>query len=342
MTGALDAARRTPPHGRPEFPIEGERRAGQGAAAAAAAPEFRFSRMGPVGPAPLTVAMRRKVAEAMIGPSGRTSRVPAGYTYLGQLVDHDLTFDKTVVALGDQVSPADLPQGRSPTLDLDSLYGAGPTDPVSAEFYADDRHLKVGKSVRTPPDRARVGFDLPRAGTQESGPNRRRALIPDHRNDENLAVAQHHLAMIRFHNRVVDTLDPGTPAHARFTRARRLVALHYQWMLRTDYLMRICDRTIVDDVFKNGRKAFEVGADPFSMPTMPVEFSVAAFRLGHSMIRRSYDWNARFPGNAGTLDFLFEFSGTSGFLAEGDRACRATGSPTGAGSMRSRRWADRT
>jgi hypothetical protein len=317
MSGALDAVRRTPPHARTDYPIEGETRPTFGAGAA---PEFRFSRMGPTGPTPLPAALLRKVAEAMIGSPGRSSRVPAGYTYLGQFVDHDLTFDKTVVALGDQVSPADLLQGRSPTLDLDSLYGAGPTDPVSAEFYADDRHLKVGKTVRTPPDRARVGFDLARVGTEESGPNRRRALIPDHRNDENLAVAQHHLAMTRFHNRVVDTLDPGTPANERFGRARRLVVLHYQWMLRTDYLRRICDRAIVDDVFANGRKVFEVGADPFSMPTMPVEFSVAAFRLGHSMIRRSYDWNARFPANAGTLDFLFEFSGTSGFLAEGDRA----------------------
>ena len=310
----------TPPHGRSEFPIEGETPRRRSGVARDAAPEFRFSRMGPKGPTKLPAALRRKVAKAMLGPAGLSGSIPAGYTYLGQFVDHDLTFDKTVVAFGEQVSPADLLQGRSPTLDLDSLYGAGPLDPVSAEFYSDDRHLKMGKTVRVGPDAARVGFDLPRTGTKESGPKRRRALIPDHRNDENLAVAQHHLAMIRFHNRVVDTLDPATPAAERFERARRLVVLHYQWMLRTDYLRRVCERSVVDDVFANGRKVFEVGADPFSMPTMPVEFSVAAFRLGHSMIRRSYDWNKRFPGIAGSLGFLFEFSGTSGFLAEGDRA----------------------
>ena len=174
--------------------------------------------------------------------------------------------------------------------------------------------------MRIGPDQARVGFDLARVGTQDTGPNRRRALIPDPRNDENLAVAQHHVAMIRFHNRVVDTLDADTPANERFARAQRLVVLHYQWMLRTDYLMRICERSVVDDVFTNGRKVFEVGADPFSMPTMPVEFSVAAFRLGHSMIRTSYDWNVRFPGSTGTLDLLFNFSGTSGVLGEGEGA----------------------
>ena len=310
-----DDSRGTPPHGRTEFPIEGEVRL-----ARAEAPEFRFSRMGPVGPSPLPEALRKKVAQAMVGPAGMGSTVPAGYTYVGQFVDHDLTMDKTVVMLDAQVSPADLLQGRSPTLDLDSLYGAGPTDPVSTEFYADDRHLLSGKTVRTPPDRARVGFDLARVGTKEKGPNRRRALIPDHRNDENLAVAQTHLAMIRFHNRVVDTLEAGVPPAARFARARRLVTLHYQWMIRTDFLRRICDRAVVDDVFTHGRKVFEVGAGPFTMPTMPVEFSVAAFRFGHSMIRSTYDWNARFPGREGTLDFLFDFSGTSGFLSEGPGA----------------------
>ena len=60
---------------------------------------------------------------------------------------------------------------------------------------------------------------------------------------------------------------------------------HYQWMVRTDYLPRICAPAVVTNVFTNGRKAFEVGAAPTSTPTMPIEFSVAAFRLGHSMVR---------------------------------------------------------
>jgi len=55
------------------------------------------------------------------------------------------------------------------------------------------------------------------------------------------------------------------------------------------------------------------------VPTMPVEFSVAAFRLGHSMIRRDYNWNKRFPGGAGELFFLFEFSATSGTLGGSPR-----------------------
>ena len=76
--------------------------------------------------------------------------------------------------------------------------------------------------------------------------------------------------------------------------------MHYQWLLRHDYLPRICERPVVKDVFDNGRKIHEAGADPLSMPTMPVEFSVAAFRFGHSMIRAAYDWNAKFPDGSGT------------------------------------------
>ena len=149
---------------------------------------------------------------------GGAGTIPAGYTYLGQFVDHDLTFDKTAVMLGQNVSPAQLLQGRSPSLDLDSLYGAGPSDPASAAFYKDDRHLKMGRTVAIDPDPAMDGHDLPR-GAGTTAAQKRKAVIPDKRNDENLAVAQTHLAFIRFHNRVVDTLPAGTPAAAAL-RAR--------------------------------------------------------------------------------------------------------------------------
>jgi hypothetical protein len=85
-------------------------------------------------------------------------------------------------------------------------------------------------------------------------------------------------------------------------------------MIRTDYLPRICKRRPLQHVFTNGRKAFEVGATPTDIPTMPIEFSIAGFRLGHSMIRAAYSWNKNFAGGAGTLDFLFTFSGLSGDL----------------------------
>jgi hypothetical protein len=90
-------------------------------------------------------------------------------------------------------------------------------------------------------------------------------------------------------------------------------------MLRTDYLPRICAAGVVSNVFNSGRKAFEVGVPATDVPTMPIEFSVAAFRLGHSMIRRAYDWNNIFDNGSGTLDFLFTFSAGSGELGGGSR-----------------------
>ena len=315
-------------HGFESYFVEGEgllAEAGEGrpsAVAAGAVPRFRFSRMGPSGRGrQLGEPNHRRIALAMTAGGGGFGRIPAGFTYLGQFVDHDLTFDKTAVSLSTNVSPAQLVQARSPSLDLDSLYGAGPGDPESARFYSDGLHLKMGRTDGAGPRplQARQGFDLPRVGGSGSKARQRRADIPDARNDENLAVAQTHLAMIRFHNRVVDRLPSSLPDTQRFARARDIVTRHYQWMLRTDYLPRIVQPSIVNDVFRNGRKAFEVGAPPTQVPTMPIEFSVAAFRLGHAMVRQAYDWNAAFPRGQGTLELLFEFSGASGELGGGVR-----------------------
>ena len=58
----------------------------------------------------------------MARAGGGSSGIPAGFTYLGQFIDHDLTFDKTSAMLGTNVTPAQMLQARSPSLDLDSLY----------------------------------------------------------------------------------------------------------------------------------------------------------------------------------------------------------------------------
>jgi hypothetical protein len=287
--------------------------------AAPPVPSFRFSRLGPRSAA-IGLTLRRKLATAMTSGARLGGRLPAGYTYLGQFIDHDLTFDVTDVAFGENLTVDELVQARSPRLDLDSLYGRGPRRLGSRKFYEDDKvRLKMGTTASVggpgPEGKDQVGFDLPRVDTIGAP-----ALIPDKRNDENLAVAQTHLAMIRFHNRVVARLvRRGVPAAELFPRARALVVRHYQWMIRTDFLPRIVDPDIVDDVFTNGRKVFEVGAPPASAPTMPIEFSIGAYRLGHSMVRDAYNWNKAFPDGQGTLDFLFTFSGTSGELGAGVR-----------------------
>lgn len=310
--------------------------------------KFRFSRLGPTARAPLNDASRlilEEVAAAMTpsdaGDGGPDSATPAGYTYLAQFVDHDLTLDRTRNEFGQDVTVDELVQGRSPALDLDSLYGRGPDkDP---RFYRSDGvRLRTGTTSSVPQGpgsdiefaRGRhVGFDLPRVGTGATAAERRQAEIPDLRNDENLAVAQTHLAFIRFHNRVVGDLAPSTPSAQLFSVGRERVVKHYQWMLRTDFLPRLIDPEIVADVFTNGRRFFEVLAahNDFGMqardnqdsleendlPTMPIEFSVAAYRFGHSLVRGNYEWNAVF--NRGTIPasllLLFAFSGTSGIMA---------------------------
>jgi Animal haem peroxidase len=204
-------------------------------------------------------------------------------------------------------------------------------------------HIKTGRTSAVPPnapggDNAfatveREGFDLPRINAGPTPAERRLANIPDQRNDENLAVAQTQLAFIRFHNRVIDELAGTTPSALLFTTARDTVIKHYQWMLFTDFLPRIVEPGIVTDVFTNGRKFFEVPAgyddpdwypasgdnrvEPGDRPTMPIEFSVAAYRLGHSMVRDAYNWNAIFNKRKipASLLLLFAFSGTSGILA---------------------------
>ncbi len=118
------------------------------AAAAAAVPPFRFSRMGPHGlDVQLGEPNRKKIGAAMIGTSSH-SQVPAGFTYLGQFIDHDLTFDKTQVMFGAHVTPAQLLQARSPSLDLDSLYGGGPQDPESAKFSRTSETTRTWSSPR--------------------------------------------------------------------------------------------------------------------------------------------------------------------------------------------------
>jgi hypothetical protein len=275
---------------------------------------FRFSRMGQQG-ARLEPATLALLAEAMTrgggGAGEEESDIPAGFTYLGQFIAHDMSFDKTDVTLGTARTVDQLVQNRSPSLDLDSLYGAGPKDGESRKFYKRDLvRLKVGETAADGGFPAKRGYDLPRED--------RKAVIPDERNDDNVAVAQTHLAFVRFHNRVVDRLEGTVPAERLFPEARELVTKHYQWMIRHDYLTKVCSETVVSNVFDRGRKVFEVGADPKSPATMPIEFSIGTFRLGHSMVRSAYSWNRKRDVNV-TLDELFRHSARGGDLGGMDR-----------------------
>ncbi len=87
---------------------------------------------------------------------------------------------------------------------------------------------------------------------------------------------------------------------------------HYQWMVLHDFVERITEKGIVAKILEQGRRFYRFKKTPY----MPVEFSAAAYRLGHSMVREVYSHNHIFTPGAGgipaTLDLLFQFTGLSG------------------------------
>ena len=248
------------------------------------------------------------------------STIPAGYTYFGQFVDHDITFDvsSTINAAQDANAITNM---RTPALDLDSVYGRGPAlDPY---LYRFPTPAEPPTSVRFQLGRNRnfgsggplnganapaipVNFDVPRIlnGTDTTvtpADSTFTAVIGDPRNDENVIVSQFHHAMLKFHNRVVDLLvTAGFPGDI-FTEAKRIVTQHYQWTVVHDFLKRICGAAAVSNAISTVSAAI---GSPFRMP---VEFAVAAYRFGHSMIRNGYILNTSLPPSASTLKGVFDF-----------------------------------
>lgn len=211
----------------------------------------------------------------------------AGMTFLGQFLDHDMTFDPTS-SLERQSDPESIQNFRNPLLELDNLYGSGPgASPHLYDQSAGGDGIKF--LVEEIPGAAAVSangfarFDLPR-NSQNT------AIIGDPRNDENLIVSQLHMSMLKFHNAVVDYAkaelglsDPGEV----FAEAQRLVRWHYQWIIVHEFLEKTVGKSMVDDILTNGRKFYQWRNQPF----IPVEFAGAAYRFGHSQVRPSYRSN---------------------------------------------------
>ncbi len=213
----------------------------------------------------------------------------AGMTFLGQFLDHDMTFDPTS-SLERQVDPEHIVNFRTPSFGLDNVYGAGPGG--SPHLY--DQSTAGGGIKFLLEDTGTPGkSDLPRNSQMV-------ALIGDPRDDENLIIGQLQVAFLRFHNAVVDHVratagltDPG----AVFTEAQRVVRWHYQWIILHEFLPRTCGQAVVDDIRQRGRQFYKWRNEPF----IPVEFAVAAYRFGHSQVRPSY--RANFTGNPGGAPF---------------------------------------
>ncbi len=208
------------------------------------------------------------------GADQPTVTLPLGYAFFGQFVDHDITLD-TTSSFDAVADPDAISNFRTPALDLDCVYGRGPE--ASPFLYDDGVKLTLGN----PNDHGETGFnlgdDLPRA------PGNKRALIGDPRNDENRIVSQLQLAMLKFHNAVVDheaAANPSLSGHHLFVRAQRTTRWHYQWAIVHDFLPRVAGRLRTARILAGQRRT---GFRPASL-FMPVEFSVAAYHFGHSLI----------------------------------------------------------
>ncbi|MGH3936266.1 MAG: LysM peptidoglycan-binding domain-containing protein [Pseudonocardiaceae bacterium] len=260
------------------------------------------------------------------------SPIPAAYTYFAQFVDHDITFE---------VQPADLPPSasgsvaelvadnmapmslqeiqnairnfRTGTLDLDSLYGLpAPRDPKNGAKMRLGEVFSLGgneKPLLRPPGKDDDN-DLPREPPSGDILHDRAALIGDPRNDENLIVAQLHLAFLKAHNRLVDE-------GRTFEQARRILRQHYQHIVIHDFLPRVADPDIVEAIVKYGNRWYNALAEPFFMP---LEFAVAAYRFGHTMVRARYNFNLNFnlsrpPEDQASVEALFTFTALSGEIA---------------------------
>ena len=303
----------------------------------------------PGDPDAVTTALRT-LGEAMAEPAATpndqpgngNSTIPPVYTYWGQFIDHDITANtdrqNTVTDItADHVKPLepadivrDLRNLRQPALNLDSVYGDGPTfegaeKTAAADFY-DGIGLRLSDVVFTNDDGSDLAgdpvvdvtdaqHDLPREDGTAT------ARIGDGRNDENLIVAQLHVAFLRFHNAVLKSVreqrDSPTHERALFERVSDLVRWHYQWLVVHDFLKTVALPGVVDKVLLGGNRLYTPRDGEVYMP---LEFSVASYRFGHTMVRDAYDFNAnfgRFNGGPGKViptapfGLIFAFTGSA-------------------------------
>ena len=247
-----------------------------------------------------TVKNLRRLGDSMVERKAHATtgvNVPAIYTFFGQFVDHDITLEmgssKNSLANPSPISLDDIRDqivnSRSPDLDLDNVYGPDlDGEPVPRD--GDHKLLLDPVEGSKRPPRIDVFNDLPRRANGY-------ARIGDPRDDENIVLSQLHVAFIRAHNVLVER--EGT-----FEAASKQLRQHYQWLVLNDLLKRIADPVIVKNVKFRPPKFFNPKPDWFFMP---LEFSVAAYRFGHSKVRASYDmFNEHHEG--GEIGLLFSLA----------------------------------
>jgi Animal haem peroxidase len=208
-----------------------------------------------------------------------------GYTYFGQFVGHDLTHDTTPID-GPYLAPELTPNYRTPYLDLDHIYGGGPAK--SPNLYEGEAGAEVFK----------LGTTTPSGYLRDLAVENGTILIGDERDLVNLILRQLHVVFLKFHNEAVKQFSAAHPtiigiddlgSGTIFEQAQRLVRWHYQWIVRHDFLPRI----LYPSVWSHRRWIARQPSKPNGDFSIPIEFSLAAFRFGHSMVRNAYGLNCR-------------------------------------------------
>lgn len=261
----------------------------------------------------------RELADAQVKQTlFSSSTLPAGYTYLAQFIDHDIS------RIGTRNRPPsenpipihDISLLTSPALDLSSLYGPAPkqeqtpghadspgedsppdedTQPAGATPLGDEPTFDDrGRFEGWAPGQPSFLIDVNRHDAGEGGRQKRLAKIPDRRNDEHLIISQLHVLFMNLHNRIIDGIVPDEvdeigPDHRFFKRAKRLVVLLYQAVIRHDLLTKILDEQVLDTLFEDHGIPPLLDIAPSEDASIPIEFAGAAFRFGHSMVQPAYD-----------------------------------------------------
>ena len=280
---------------------------------------FMFPGLPPLRPdadPSVTLANLQALAASMLDPNvttpapgnrDNTGVLGSVLTYWGQFIDHDLTLDLqpqpsqffTQSGSGALLDPAGAPVGNNESFrfDLSSVYGGGPA--LSPQLYeVDGVHFKIqepnGNGVR----------DLPRNPDGS-------AILVEHRNDENEVISQVHTVFLKAHNAIADTLGLG------FEGTRALVIKYYQWVLLHEFIPEVCGQDTVDGMLDGSIRSFYNPGNP-AHPMTPVEWSTAAYRFGHSIVRKAYVLNGdKDPVTGALLHKLQVFNGTDADLHGG-------------------------
>ncbi|MFH1345718.1 MAG: peroxidase family protein [Pseudomonadota bacterium] len=230
-----------------------------------------------------------ELSDAMKSDENMDGPADAGMTFFGQFVDHDITLDATS-SIGRKIDPRSIRNVRTPGLDLDCVYGAGP-DATPHLYHPSRQGVLLFGRKDNPNDLARNGL-----GT---------ALIGDPRNDENIIISQVQGAFIQLHNILMSEMAGGgkaaqdvhdcaamgvrstvwqeviPPVNREFEAVRRFVRLHYQWLVVNELLPAFVTKRCLD-LAQNGYAFGDKGA------ILPVEFSGACYRFGHATVQHSY------------------------------------------------------